>query len=89
MSSSWPNFLAASGNGMRGLVADGRVWTLFFASPIHHKIVILVAERLTDCSRDTVLGGAESKDPDGALFARAVWSFSTTAALLRICALCK
>jgi hypothetical protein len=30
MSSSWPNFLAASGNGMRGLVADGRVWTLFF-----------------------------------------------------------
>jgi hypothetical protein len=30
MSSSWPNFLAASGNGMRGLVADSRLWTLFF-----------------------------------------------------------
>jgi hypothetical protein len=46
-----------------------------FASPPHHKTVILSAHRL---SRDTALDGAESKDPEGACLTYAIRSFSTT-----------
>ena len=40
----------------------------------------LRAERLTDLSGDAALGGAESKDPDGAYLTHAARSFSTTEA---------
>src|SRR6266851_5021897 len=38
------------------------------------------AKRLTDSSRGTALGGAESKDPEGAYLVNAFRSFSTTQA---------
>jgi hypothetical protein len=51
-------------------------WVFFFKSS--HKIVILSEAPHTDLSCDTALGGAESKDPEGAYLAYVVRSFSTT-----------
>jgi hypothetical protein len=52
---------------------------LFYASPTHHKNVILSGARHR-LMRDTALDGAESKDPDRPYLTPAARTFSTTEA---------